>query len=211
MSNFRTFVTQSSDPSDQMCGAYSLAFYKWLKAGKAHSESEATDRFEVQTIYNQIMFGPAYFNVSATGMGVVNLSMANNPVKMLDFSVEVLEKSTAKFFYDGNNPALVDIKNYIETNDASLMTKHSDNISTIGIPVLNSGQYAIVLFLVVESLSLHWILFHNTGSNLVYYDPYFGEAKVAREAQMRGNSTLQATYFNSPSKLQSLNSCLFLD
>jgi len=206
----RRFVTQASNPNDQMCGAYCLAFYKWLKAGKTYSENEAEDRSEVQTIYNQVVFGSAYSNVSVMGIGV-NLSMSNNPIKMLDFSVETLGKNTARLYYDSNTPALVDIKNAIETNDAFLMAKHSERIFTAGIPVLNSGQYAIVLFLVVENWALHWILFHNTGNGLAYYDPYFGEARTATDAQMRGVATLQVAYFNNLRTLQSLNSCLFLE
>jgi hypothetical protein len=202
----KTFVTQKPYP-DMMCGAYSLAFYKWLKSGKTYSENEAADRAEVVTIYNQVMFGTSYSRVDVTSMGVQNFSAANNPVKMLDYAVEVLGKSTAKFYYDSNNPALVSIKNSIEANDVTLMTKHSDRIFAVGIPALNVGQYALVLFRVGKGASLHWVVCHNNGNGLVFYDPYFGEARPITDAQMRGSSTLQVTY----SILQSLNSCLFLE
>jgi len=202
----KIFVTQKPYP-DMMCGAYSLAFYKWLKSGKTYSKNEAADRKEVAAIYNQVKFGTSYSRVDVTGMGVQNLSAANNPIKMFDYVVEVLGKSTAKFYYDSNNPALVSIKNSIEANDATLMTKHSERILSIGIPSLNVGQYAIVLFRVGKGASLHWILCHNNENGLVFYDPYFGEARPITDAQMRGNSTLEVKYAN----LQSLNSCIFLE
>lgn len=201
----KTFVTQKPYP-DMMCGAYTLAYYKWLKSGKTYSENEAADRSEVLAIYNQVKFGSSYSSVNVTGIGIRNLSVANNPLKMLDYAVEVLGKSTTKFYYDSNNPVLVSMKNSIETNDSTLMTKHSDRIHTIGIPALNIGQYVLVLFRLGEG-SLHWILCHNNRNGLVFYDPYFGEARPITDAQMRGNSTLQVTY----STLESLNSCLFLE
>ena len=199
----KTFVTQKPYP-DTMCGAYTLAYYKWLKSGKTYSENEMADRSEVVAIYNQVMFGTSYSSVNVTNIGALNLSVANNPLKMLDYVVEVLGKSTAKFYYDSNNPVLVSIKNSIEANDATLMAKHSDRIHSAGIPALNVEQYALVLFQVGGSL--HWILCHNTGNGLVSYDPYFGEARPITNAEMRGNSALQVSY----STLQSLNSCLLL-
>jgi hypothetical protein len=202
----KTFVTQNPYP-DMMCGAYTLAYYKWLKSGKTYSENETEDRTEVVTIYNQVVFGPSYSKVDVRGMGVQNFTAYNNPVKMLDYAVEVLGKSTAKFYYDRNNPALVSIKNSVETNDPALMTKHSDRTLNLGIPALNVGQFALVLFRVGNGVALHWVLCHNTGNGLVFYDPYFGEARPITDAQMRGNSTLQVTY----STLQSLNSCLLLE
>ena len=202
----KTFVTQKPYP-DMMCGAYSLAFYKWLKSGKTYSQNEAKDRAEVVAIYNQVKFGSSYSSVKVTNMGVQNFSIANNPVKMLDYAVEVLGKSTAKFYYDNNNPALVSIKNSIEENDTTLITKHAERIFINGIPALNVGQYALVLFLIGKGTSLHWVLCHNTENGLMAYDPYFGVARPITDAQMRGNSTLQVTY----SILQSLNSCLFLE
>jgi len=202
----KTFVTQKPYP-DMMCGAYSLAFYKWLTSGKTYSENEAADRAEVVAIYNQVVFGTSYSRVDVTGMSIQNLSTASNPAKMLDYAVEALEKSTAKFYYDSNNPVLVSLKKSIEANDASLVMKHSDRILSTGIPALNVGQYTIVLFSVGKSASLHWVLCHNTGNGLVFYDPYFGEAKTITDTQMRGTSSLQVTY----SILQSLNSCLLLE
>ena len=198
----KNFVTQKPYP-DMMCGAYSLAFYKWLSSGKTYSENEATDRAEVTAIYNQVMFGTSYAKANVTGVTV----SSSNPVKMLDYSVEVLGKSKAKLCFDSNNPALVSIKKTIETIDASLMAKHSDRILAIGIPALDVGQYAVVLFRVGKSTSLHWILCHNTGNGLMAYDPYFGEARAITDAQMRGVSTLQVSY----SILQSLNSCLLFE
>jgi len=204
--NGQAFITQKPYP-DMMCGAYNLAFYKWLTSGKTFSENEAADRAEVVTIYNQVMFGASYSRIDVTGMGIQNFSAINNPAKMLDYAVEVLGKSTAKFYYDSNNPALVSIKKAIEANDASLVTKHSDRILAIGIPTFNVGQYAAVLFRVGNSASLHWILCHNTGNGLVAYDPYLGKAIQITDAQMRGTSTLEVPY----SVLQSLNSCLLLE
>jgi len=198
----KTFITQKPYP-DMMCGAYSLAFYKWLTSGKTYSENEAVDRAEVAAIYNQVMFGTSYSRANVTGVSVAS----SNPAKMLDYSVEVLGKSTAKLYYDSNNPALISIKKTIEEIDASLMMKHSDRFIAIGIPALDVGQYAIVLFRVGKGASLHWILCHNTGNGLVAYDPYFGEARTITDAQMRGSSTLQVSY----SILQSLNSCLLLE
>jgi hypothetical protein len=183
--------------------AHNLSFYKWLTSGKTYSENEAADRAEVVAIYNQVVFGASYSKANVIGVSVA----ASNPVKMLDYAVEILGKSAAKFYYDDNNPALVSIKKVIETNDASLIMKHSYRIITNGIPTLNVGQYAIVLFRVGKSTSLHWILCHNTGNGLMFYDPYFGEARPITDAQIRGSSTLQVTY----SMLQSLNSCLLLE
>ena len=174
---------------------------------KTYSENETEDRAEVVAIYNQVVFGRSYSKVDVRGMGVQNFTAYNNPVKMLDYAVEVLGKSTARFYYDRNNPALVSIKNSVETNDPALMTKHSDRILNIGIPELNVGQFALVLFLVGNGSALHWVLCHNTVNGLVFYDPYFGEARPITDAQMRGNSTQQVTY----STLQSLNSCLLLE
>ena len=198
----KTFVTQNPYP-DTMCGAYSLAYYKWLKSGKTYSDNEAADRSEVETIFNQVKFGSSYSNVDVTSIGFRNLPVANDPLKMLDYAVEVLGKSTAKFYYDSNNSTIVFIKNLIEANDSTLMKKHSNRVISSGIPTLNVGQYAIVLFLVGKGPTMHWVLCHNTENGLVAYNPSDGEARSITVVQMQGKS--------SYSILQSLNSCLLLE
>jgi hypothetical protein len=206
------FVKQSTDPSDQMCGSYSLAYYKWLKAGKTYTEDESADRAEVSTIYAAVKFGTQYSAVSITGFGIQNLSILNNPLKMLDYAVTEFGNTDAELYRDETNLALNDIYTAIQTRDTQLVNTYNTKIKTGGIPALGNDQYAIVLFRVTDNNAMHWILFHKTARGLEYYDPYFGIAKKATDAQIRGTMSITAKYPHPIGKktLCSLNSCLLL-
>jgi hypothetical protein len=195
-----------------MCGSYSLAYYTWLKQGRTYSENESADRAEVTAIYNEVLFGPSYSAVVIPILGTQDLSILNNPLKMLRYAVTELNRTEAKLCYDDTSPVLDALYSAVQSRDSQLVSDYLAKIETGGIPVLNNGQYAIVLFLVTDNNAMHWILFHKTAGGLEYYDPYFGTAKTATEAQLRGTEDIPAHY-PSPignRTLHSLNSCLLL-
>lgn len=201
------FVTQQAYP-DLMCGAYCIAYYNWLSNNKTQSENEVEERSEVKTIYNQIKFGSAYNHVTIDQMGTQDLSATSNPLKILNFVVENLNKSNSKLYYDGNNTALVDIKNNIQIHDSVLMNQYSDDILNTGIPTLQDGQYAIVLFLIGEQ-SMHWMLCHKKENKFYIYDPYVGFAQSIKESQVLGIEPLE--HSKKEAKKQSLNSCILIE
>jgi hypothetical protein len=205
------FVTQTSDANDLRCGAFSLAFYKWLKEGKTYSSDQTTDYSTVDSIYTNVKFGSAYSNV-----GGMDLSASSNPLKMLHYAIDTLGESSAEFYRDSTIPEMEGIHTAISTNDSSLLTTYTAKDKTGGIPTLNNGDYAIVVCAVyfangIGPISLHWILFHKTLTGYIFYDPYFGMAKSATENQLRGIEQISVTYPEfGERRLQSMNSCLFL-
>jgi len=201
------FVTQQAYP-DLMCGAYCIAYYNWLSNDKTQSENEAEERSEVKAIYNQIKFGDAYNHVTIDQMGTQDLSATSDPLKILNFVVENLNKSNSKLYYDGSNAALIDIKNTIQIHDGALMSQYSDDILSTGIPTLQDGQYAIVLFLIGEQ-SMHWMLCHKKENEFYLYDPYVGFAQSIKESQVLGTEPLE--HSKKEAKKQSLNSCILIE
>ncbi|MDR1177390.1 MAG: hypothetical protein LBK64_01045, partial [Spirochaetaceae bacterium] len=55
----RAFVTQPGGGNRQ-CGAFSTAYYQWLKAGKTLSADPREDKAAVDAIYNEIQFGGGF-------------------------------------------------------------------------------------------------------------------------------------------------------
>jgi hypothetical protein len=210
-----TFVTQTSNPNDLRCGAFSMAFYKWLKEGKTYSLDQTADYNTVDNIYSAIKFGSAYSSVYVTGMGTINLSQSSNPLNLLHYANSTLGYTSAEFYRDETIQQMEDIYNAISANDGTLLGTYSSKSKTGGIPSLSTGQYAIVVFLVSDiynmPLSLHWILFHKTTNGYEYYDPYFGKPLSATEAQLRGSTHISVNYAGiGQRKLKSFNSCLLL-
>jgi len=209
------FVTQTSDPSDFRCGAFSIAYYQWLKAGKTYSSNEAADYAVVDAIYYQIKFGNLYNAVAVTGMGTHNMSGASSPLNMLHYIVNQSLNTGAEFFIDDSNPAMNDIYNAIRTNDGELLASYSSKLKTGGIPTLRIGQYAIVVFLISmpngAPVDLHWVLFYRNSNGYEFYDPFFGTALSATESQMKGSEPILVTYPGFGDRiLTSMNSCLLL-
>ena len=206
----QTFVTQTFDPGDLRCGAFSMAFYKWLNyEGKTYSSDQTADYSIVDNIYTQITFGSAYSNI-----GEYNLSATGNPLKMLDYACTVLGNTSAEFYRDNTIPEMEGIHTAITFLDSDLFAGYAAKDKTGGIPALGTGQYAIVVFsvaLVNDTFeALHWILFHKTASGYELYDPYLGKAIPANENQLKGREPIFVTYPVGDRKLLSMNSCLYL-
>jgi hypothetical protein len=207
----KSFVKQSPACSDQMCGSYALAYYKWLTNKILYSENDQEDRNEVINIYKNVVFGNAYDSIDITGMGRLNLSEANHPVKMLDYAIKNLHKINAAFYYDGENKSILDMKDSIQSKDNSLFKKYETKIFSTGIPQVLKDQYAIVLFYGLNGSALHWILFHRKlNGQFEYFDPYFGMPIIATDFQMRGKEEIDSNYPFGNLVLISLNSCLML-
>jgi len=209
------FVTQTTVSSDLRCGAFSLAYYKWIKEGKIVSSNATADYATVDAIYAQIKFGSLYSAVAITGMGTQDLSATSCPLNMLHHAVAELANTGAEIYRDATIPAMNDIYNAIGINNGDLLATYNAKVKTGGIPTLNVGQYAVVVFFVASpgemSGSLHWVLFHRNSSGYQFIDPYFGTPMPATEAQMKGSATISVTYPVFGARiLQSMNSCLLL-
>jgi hypothetical protein len=211
----KTFVKQTSAPGDLRCGAFCMAFYKWLKEGKTYSADQSADYNTVNSIYDEVKFGSAYSSVSITGIGTMNLSAYNNPLKLLVYADTKLENSSAKFYRDTSDAMINDIYNEVLAHDSSIMRTYGEKIKTGGIPSLANDDYAIVVILVTNALdtpiNIHLLLFHKTPDGLEYYDPYSGVSKQATEEQLRGAEIIEIDDAEEGLlKLRSLNSCLLL-
>jgi hypothetical protein len=206
----QTFVTQTSDQDDLRCGAFSMAYYKWLNEGKTYSLDQAADYSIVDSIYSQIKFGNAYSNVAG-----LDLSTMSSPLQMLRYANTTLGETSAEFYRDSSISEMEGIYTAISNFDSSLLSTYSSKSKTGGIPALVANQYAVVVFSVELTngtpVALHWILFHRTSSGYEYYDPYFGVAKSATVAQLKGDTTISVNYPGIGNRiLRSMNSCLFL-
>jgi hypothetical protein len=195
----KDFVIQVKD---NMCGAYCIAYYKWLESGKKYSIDQSIDRTEVSTIYENTKFGLQYKNANIPGLHTGNISEWSSPLFMLNYIIASNLNDNAKY-YTGSDKYM--IKEIIK-NDSSMLSSFSNAIFFEELPPLSNGQYAILGVSVERLGGFHWILLHKTSHGFEYYDPGIGSALLANSNQIKGIEKIDTGY----RKYQSLNIGLLL-
>lgn len=206
----QTFVTQTSNPNDMRCGAFVLAFYQWLKQGKTVSSNFEEDYALVDSIYPNVKFGEKYESING-----MNLSFMSCPIKILDYAASTMGITSTQYYWDDSVWEMNIIHDAILEKDSQLFSRHSSRKNTGGIPDLETGQFAIVVFSMVlpngTPISFHWILFHKIFLGYVLYDPFFGIVRFATEEELRGTQSITVTYPGLSERIiTSLNSGIIL-
>jgi hypothetical protein len=193
---FRTvpaFVTQPGGGNNQ-CGAFSTAYYQWLRAGKTYSGDIQADNAEVDAIYSGIQFGSAFADaLKPYGIPVTY----SDPLKIMKF-LGSGNTGAAGIMHRKPGDALIDslyaLLSRLETEDFNAACKE-DRL----IPELDAAHpYAIVLCKSKKGSSLHYMLFQRLESGgLVYYDPYTGAPAPANYAMMNGSAGLDSAWVSS--------------
>ncbi len=181
----KTLVIQGNIPN---CGAYATAYYKWLKEGKTKSDDTAADRAYVDKLYDEIILGEQYGDWGP----------ASNPAKIMKFCKENVDDGTWGVGYLNTDDKMIkSIWEAMQAFDAPLLAEipadHIKNRRPTAAD-LSNGKYAIVVC-TTHTESLHYVLFHNTGSELVVYDPHVGKAQKSNADEFEGRKTFRPRGF----------------
>ena len=164
------FISQQM--GDNKCGAYSIAYWEWIKikslnpSGYVLDKSSKADQIHcVNQIYNQIKFDPLV-------SGELGLNEEfSDPKKMIDYlreSDEIQQKGT--ILYNKNQKLEDAFGSYLGDD-------YRENVSGNKLPDLNVGDFAILILLDDESkLPQHYVLVMKDESGKVkVIDPGVGD------------------------------------
>jgi hypothetical protein len=191
----RGFITQPGGGNNQ-CGAFSAAYYQWLKAGKTQSGDKGVDKAEVDAIYDEIQFGSAF----ARALGPYGIPLDySDPLKIMKFLGAGNTGAAGTLYRKPGDPlldSLYTLIGSIEPDDFNAARKED-----AALPELDAEHpYAIVLCKTQNNRSLHYMLFARQESGgLVYYDPYAGAPATASHAMMIGQTPINKTWISSGS------------